>query len=58
MEMNWYCLKLPDKWWWQNNFDVIMVLIIWHQDYRKEKKKRKMDLEIVTDGKNDKTEKN
>ena len=35
-----------------------MVLIIWHQDYRKEKKKRKMDLEIVTDGKNDKTEKN
>ena len=58
MEMNWYCLKLPDKWWWQNNFDVI-ILIIWHQDYRKEKKKkRKMDLEIVTDGKNDKTEKN
>ena len=47
-EMNWYCLKLP-RWgvkWCQNNFDVIMILIIWHQDYRNEKGKN--GLKIVT----------
>ena len=42
--------------WWQSHFDVITILLIWHQDYRKEKEK--MALEIVTDGKNDKPENN
>ena len=37
-----------------------MILIIWRQDYRKEEDKSKetMVLEVVTDGKNDRTEKN
>ena len=38
-----------------NNFGIITISIIWRQNYRKEEK---MDLKIVTDGKNDKTEKN
>ena len=42
--------------WWQNHFDVITILNIWHQDYEKEK--GKTALEIVTDDKNDKTGKN
>ena len=33
----------------------IAISIIWCQNYRK---KEKIDLKIVTDGKNDKTEKN
>ena len=42
MEMNWYSLKLP-RWtmkWWQNNVDVITIIIIWRQDYRKQRKKK------------------
>ena len=41
--------------WWQNNFDVITM-----HDYRKGKEESKegMALEVVTDGKNDKTEQN
>ena len=40
-----------------------MILIIWHQDYIKEKEESKEAMvlqlvELVTDGKNDKTEKN
>ena len=44
----------------KNHFDVVKILIIWHQDYRKEEEesKERMALEVVTDGKNDKTEKN
>ena len=40
------------------HFDVITILIIWHQDYRKEKEESKetMPLEVVTDGKKYKTE--
>ena len=26
--------------WWQNHFDIIIILIIWCQDYRKEKELR------------------
>ena len=46
--------------WRQNHFDVITISIIWRQDYRKEKEESKetMALEVVTDDKNDKTEKN
>ena len=50
--------------WWQNhfdiknlkqNFDIIRILTIWHQDYKKEKEELKetMALKVVTDGKND-----
>ena len=41
---------------WQSYFDVITMM----QDYRKEKEELKetMALEVVTDGKNDKIEKN
>ena len=55
--MDW-CLKLPRETmeWWKNTFDVI-VIIIWRQEYGKENG-GKIDVEIVTDGKNDKTEKN
>ena len=42
--------------WWRNHSDVITILITWRQNYRKEKET--MALEVVTDGKNDKTEKN
>ena len=48
-EMNSYCLKLP------KSFNIITILVIRRQDYRKER--AEMALEIVTDGKNDKTEK-
>ena len=57
--MNWYCLKLP-KWTmksWQNHFDNVTILIIWHQNYtiyRKEKGKMTLEAEIVTDGKTEK----
>ena len=40
--------------WWQKHFDVITT--IWRQAHRKEKET--MAPEVVTDGKNDKTEKN
>ena len=40
----------------QNHFDVITILIIIRQDYRKEKET--MALEIVTDGMNDKSKNN
>ena len=40
----------------QNHFDVITILIIGRQDYRKEKET--MALEIVIDGKNDKSKNN
>ena len=45
---------------WQNNFDVIYDMDNLTQEYRKEKQESKetMALEVVTDGKNDKTEKN
>ena len=45
--------------WWQNHFDVITISVIWHK-IRKEKEELKetMALEVATDGKNDKTEKN
>ena len=42
--------------WRQNNSDIITILIIWHQDYRKEKET--MALEVVTGSKNDKIKKN
>ena len=43
--------------WWQSHFDVIKI---WRQDYRKRKEESKetMAQEVVTDGKNDETEKN
>ena len=46
--------------WWQNHFDVITISNNLTQDYRKEKEESKetMALEVVTDCKNDKTEKN
>ena len=45
--------------WWQNHFDVIGILITWRQEEKeKEVSKEPMALELVTDGKNDKTEKN
>ena len=39
---------------------MLKILIIWPQDYRQENEEPKeaMALEVVTDGKNDKTEKN
>ena len=45
---------------WQNYFDVITVSHNLEQDYRrvKEVSKETMALEVVTGGKNDKTEKN
>ena len=45
---------------WQNNFDVIYDMDNLTQEYRKEKQESKetMTLEVVTDGKNDKNEKN
>ena len=46
--------------WRQNHFNVITISNNLTQDYRKEKEELKetMALEVVTDGKNDKTEKN
>ena len=45
--------------WWQNHFDVITISIILRKIIeRKEESKETMALEVVTDGKNDKTEKN
>ena len=47
--------------WWQNHFDLITILINnLAQDYRmvKEEPKETMALEVVTDGKDDKTGKN
>ena len=44
--------------WWQNQFDVITI-IIWRKTFKeKEESKETMALEVVTGGKNDKTEKN
>ena len=46
--------------WWQNNFDVITISNNLTQDYRKEKEEsmETLAVEVVTNGKNDKTEKN
>ena len=45
--------------WRQNHFDVITISIILRKIIeRKEESKETMALEVVTDGKNDKTEKN
>ena len=44
--------------WWQNNFDVITILIIWRQIWFQEESEETMAVEVVTDGKNDKTENN
>ena len=46
--------------WWQNNFDVITISSNLTQDYREEKQESKetMALEVVTEGKDDKTENN
>ena len=41
--------------WRQDHFDVIMILIMFCQDYRK---KETMALDVITDGKNDEMEKN
>ena len=38
----------------ENHFDVITILTIWRQDYRKEKEEKEtMAVEVVTDYKND-----
>ena len=43
--------------WWQNHFDVITISLIWRTiRNEKEESKETMALEVVTDGKNDKTE--
>ena len=46
--------------WWQNLFNVITISIIWRKiiETEKEEWKETMALEVVTDGKNDKTEQN
>ena len=43
--------------WWQNHFDVITILTIWRQDYRKEKEESKETRALEVRSKNDKTEK-